>query len=101
MTNKRHIVLILILAGLIVSLSPFLIGTTELKNDKVILRSGFPITFIEQDTTYSVLDYNKAQSVTILSPLENPTRVIWIRMGISFITVYAMLFCIFKGIKFR
>jgi hypothetical protein len=100
-TNTRELVFLLILSGVVVILSIFFIGNTELKNDRVIVSSGFPITFVEQESTYSVEDYDKIQNVRMLSPLENPTKIIWSRMGISLVAVYGFLVALFKGIRFK
>ena len=68
-------------------MSPFFIGTTIKDNAQLLaVRTGFPVSFLEQESALAPPATAFPLRLTALSPWENPTKILWVNLAISILT---------------
>lgn len=102
--NKSKMVefmLIGLIALILVVSSPFFISYKALNYDQIgIIKLGIPIHFIVQHTSLTPDISDFPIYLTVLSPWENPTEIIFRNFVFSFLIAWILLFSMFSLAKF-
>jgi hypothetical protein len=76
--SSKTITRIIVLSTIIVALTPLFIPVTVTHPGQLRdLRFGTPMPFVQQDYSLTPPDNWFPHRLTVLSPWENPTRILW------------------------
>jgi len=84
--------IVVLISFILVWLTPFFIPTTVSSQSQLYeVRFGAPFPFIEQTSWLTPFEEDFPLNLTVLSPWENPTRILPGNMVLSVISISVML----------
>lgn len=80
----KHLIILVVISLFLVGISPLIIKTTITSQAQLsAVRTGFPFAFVEQKSSLTPPEYSFPLELRVLSPWENPTRIIWSNLALS------------------
>ena len=103
-SNKSGVIII-ILISVILTLLSILIprGSFTYTGDKSELtdvRIGLPIPFVTQNLSHWDPPIGYRQAIQLYSPLESPTRLLWLQFIFSLVIIFSIVFVASEVIRF-
>jgi len=99
--SLRTITITIIISLIIVGITPLIISVTVTEPSQLNnLRFGAPLSFIQQDSWLQPPEEWFPHKLIILSPWENPTRILWGNFVAS-VAIVSIGFTIISGVLTR